>query len=191
MTVKPKVNSEGEKELDKLQKQFEAHEEQIQSLTMDRMNQAPLKETEEQTKLSSQELANNTTYLKPKRSISSKEKFNEEFRKSWEYDKQYVKFVAENKEIIGESIDLWSKPYPGVPCENWVIPVNKPVWGPRYLAQQISRCKYHRLKMEDSVTSNYGFAQQYGTIVVDHALERLSANPVKEDTKVFMGAKTF
>jgi len=192
MTQKPNVNSAAEMELEKAQKQFDAFDANVKEMTLDRMNMAPKQETEEQTKLSQIEIAKaKDIYLKPKRTISSKEKFNEKFRSKYEYDKQYVKFKAENKEIIGESIELWSKPYPGLPCENWIVPVNTPVWGPRYLAQQISRCNYHRLKMEDRVTGGDGGMQFYGQMAVDTTVARLEANPVSEDRHVFMGAKSF
>ena len=82
-------------------------------------------------------------YLKPIKSIGSPQKFNEKFRDSYNYDKEYVHFVALNNEIIGEQIDIWTRPYGGMPAEEWIVPCGKPVWGPRYLAEQIKRRRYH------------------------------------------------
>lgn len=189
---KPKVNSDGQKELDKAQAQFEAFDENVKTMTLDRMNAAPKEETEPQTKLSSKEIEKSKDiYLKPKRSISCKEKFNEKYRDSYNFDKEYVHFIAENKEIIGETIDLWTRPYPGMPAEEWEVPVNKPVWGPRYLAEQIKRKFYHRLMMQQAPTSSDSMGQYYGTMAVDTTVQRLDAIPVSKRKSVFMGAGAF
>lgn len=193
MANKPNLNSASEKELDRVEKQFDEYKENIDQLTLDRNNLAPKLETEPQAKLSQEDIAKSKDiYLKPKRTISSKEKFNEKFRKDYEYDKEYVQFIAENSEIIGESITMWSKPYPGLPAEEWVIPVNTPVWGPRYIEDQLKRCNYHRFTMEN--TKNTGFdhtGQYYGGMVVDKTVNRLDARPVPVKRNVFMGARNF
>jgi len=191
MTEKPKLT--GNKELDKAQDQFEAFDKNIKDLTLDRMNMAPKQEVEPQTKLSSNEIAKSKEiYLKPKRTIGSKEKFNEDYRKDYEFDKEYVNFIAENKEIIGETIDLWTKPYAGLPAEWWEVPVNKPVWGPRYLAERIKGCRYHRLVMQQNVsTGGDGYGQYYGSMAVDTSVQRLDAMPVSSRKSIFMGAKSF
>lgn len=192
--TKPKVsNSLAEQELDKAQKQFDAYDENIKSLTKDRMDLAPREEVEPQTKLSQTEIAKSPqTYLKPERSISSREKFNEKFRSQYEFDKEYVHFTAEHKEIIGEAIEIWTKPYPGMPAEFWKVPSNKPVWGPRYLAEQIKRKFYHRLHMQQSQTyASDGIGQFYGAMAVDKIVQRLDAVPVSNRKSVFMGASGF
>ncbi len=189
---RPKAPSK-ETELQKLQKKFDEYDERIKELTLDRMNQAPKLEVEPQTKMSSNEIAKSTDiYLKPKRTISSTEKFNEDYRAKWNHSKEYVQFIAENKEIIGEMIELWTKPYAGVPAEFWEVPTNKPIWGPRYLAEQISRCTYHRMISEQSsIVSADGMGTYHGQIVVDKTIARLEANPVIQNKSVFMGSKTF
>lgn len=180
-------------ELDKMQDQLDSYEDNVKTLTVDRMNQAPILEKEEQTKLSSREIAKKPDiYLKPARSVTSKEKFIEIFRNEYNFAKEYVKFIAENHEVIGETIDIWTKPFPGMPAEYWNVPTNKPIYGPRYLAEQITRCKYHRLKSIDTPTSQEsGGVTSYGTIVVDNTIQRLDARPVKEQVSVFMGASAF
>ena len=189
---KPKLNSLGNKELDKAEDQFKEFDAQVKSMTLDRMNMAPKEETEQQTKLSTREIdKQKDIYLKPKRTIASKEKFNEKFRDNYNFDKEYVNFIAENKEIIGEDLDIWTKPYPGLPAEEWIIPVNKPIWGPRYVAEQIKRCTYHKLVMRDQPTNADGFAQYYGTMAVDTQTQRLDAHPVTKNRSVFMGATNF
>ncbi len=189
----PKLaNSTAQQELDKCEKQFDAFDENVKSLTMDRMNASPKAEVEPQTKLSQAEIEKSKEiYLKPKRTISCREKFNENYREQYNFDKEYVNFIAENKEIIGESIDMWTKPYAGIPAEEWVVPVNKPIWAPRYVAEQIKSKIYHRLIMRDNTTSIDGLGQYYGQIAADTTIERLTAIPVNKRKSVFMGANNF
>lgn len=190
---KPKnLNSASEKELDKVEAQFNEFEKQVNDLTMDRMNAAPKPEVEPQTKMSQNEIAASPDrYLKPIKIVSCKEKFNEKYRDEYNYQKEYVNFISENKELIGESIDLWTRPFPGMPAEEWIVPVNTPVWGPRYLAEQIKRKFYHRLIMKDSATQTTGVGVMYGQMAADTTIQRLDANPVTKKRSVFMGEKTF
>jgi len=203
---KPKASSSfAQNELDKAEKQFEKFNENVKEMTLDRMNSAPKEESESQTKLSSREMQNSKDiYLKPKKSLppgvdpktGKKEVFNEKFRSSYEFAKEYVQFVAEHKEILGEGInDIWTKPFPGIDAECWDVPTNKPIWGPRYLAEQIKRKSYHRFTMEDTKSSNLvnggGMGQFYGAIAVDNTIQRLDAHPVSQQKSIFMGTGGF
>lgn len=179
-------------ELDKVEKQLQEFDDNVKELTQDRMNMAPKEEVEPQTKMSQNQMNNSKdVYLKPKRRVGAKEPFNERFRQSYEYDKEYVKFIAENKEIIGELIDIWTKPYPGMSAEEWDVPVNKPVWGPRYLAEQIKRKYYHRLVMQNTTTEQTNVGSFYGHLAADTTVQRLDCYPVAEKKSLFMGSKTF
>ncbi len=193
MKEKPKAQSSlAEKELEKVEKQFEEFDANVKEMTMDRMNAAPKPETEPQTLMAQKDLAKtNDIYLKPIRSIGSKEKFNERFREEYNFFKEYVQFIAENNEIRGDGIEMWTKPYPGLPAENWKIPTNKPVWAPRYVAEQIKRKFYHRLVMQDTVTDSDGAGRYYGQMAVDTTIQRLDARPVSTRKSVFMGAVNF
>jgi hypothetical protein len=192
---KPQVNSFGQAELDKTEKQFEEFHKDMKEATNNvagpkRMNLNMKNEVELQNPLSQNQIAGSKDiYLKPKRAIGSKEKFNENFREGWEYDKQRVAFIAEHKELQGEKIDLWTKPYPGVPCEEWEVPTGVPVWGPRYLAEQIKRKYYNRLMMnEGKATGTNAMGTMYGQLVVSEQKQRLDAIPVnKSKTSIFMG----
>jgi len=132
MVDKPKPSSSlAEKELDKCEKEFQKFDENVRSLTLDRMNQAPSEDTEPQSRMSQQERLNSKDiYLKPTRSISSREKFNEDYRKDYEFSTEYVQFEAENREIIGETIELWTKPFAGMPAQEWKVPVKKSMQDP-------------------------------------------------------------
>ena len=188
----PASSSYAQQELDKAEAASVAFEDSCKQLTLDRMNEAPREEAEPQTKLSSKELENSKEiYLKPKRSIGCKEKFNEKWRKDMEFDREYVRFIAENKEMIGETIQIWTRPYGGMPAEEWEVPTNKPVWGPRHLAEQIRKCSYHRLHMEEKVIESGMGGQIYGSMVADHIVQRLDAHPAEQRKSVFMGASGF
>jgi len=195
MAKKPEVNSSlAEKEIDRVEKQFEAFDKQVKDLTMDNMNQAPKLEQEPQTKLSQKDLEKSKDiYLKPKRTISSKEKFNETYREAYNFAKEYVQFIAEHKELIGEVIEMWTKPFAGMPAEEWVIPTNKPVWAPRYVAEQIRKAQYTRLVMKDNqiTGSDSQGNTYYGQMVADSKIQRLDAYPANTKKSIFMNAANF
>lgn len=190
---RPKVNSESQKELDKAEAQFKDFDEQVKSLTLDRMNMAPKQEVEPQTKLAQSEIDKaQRIYLKPRRTVASREKFNERFREDYNFSKEYVQFIAEHKEIIGETLEFWTKNFPGVPAEEWVVPTNKPVWAPRYVAESIRKCSYRKLTMQNSTTTMTDqIGQYYGAIVVDSTVQRLDAYPVSTRRSIFMGENEF
>lgn len=190
---RPNVNSDGEKELDKLEREFKEFDQNVKDLTLDRMNQAPKQELEPQTKLAQSEIEKSKDiYLKPLRAIGSPQKFNERFRDEYNFVKEYVQFIAEHHEIIGEKIEVWTKPYGGMPAEYWEVPVNKPVWGPRYLAEQITKARHHRLIMDESKSiGGDGRTQYYGAMAVDTIVQRLDARPVSTRKSIFMGGTSF
>jgi hypothetical protein len=187
--AKAKSYSQTELELNKLSADFNEFDNQVKDLTLDNMNKAPLKDIEPQTKISQADLAKSKDiYLKPIKNISSREKFNEKFRDDYNFKKEYVHFTAENIEIIGETIELWTKPFPGMPAEFWKVPVNTPIWGPRYLAEQIRGCKYHQLIMDDTKTVEEGYVGSIqGKMVATKTVQRLNAEPVSTKRSVFMG----
>lgn len=177
------------KDIQQAKENFDKYDENIKSLTMDRMNKAPMEDIEPQTKLSTKEIDKSTDlYLKPIKRISSQERFNEKYREKYNFATEYVHFIAENKEIIGETIEIWTKPFSGMPAEFWQVPTNKPVWAPRHLAEQIKSRFYHRLVSQDATTGQDGMGKYYGTMVVDTTIPRLSAEPVTTRRSVFMGA---
>lgn len=189
MTRKP---TSTEQELEKAAVQFKEFDDHVKELTMDRLNETPKQEIEPQTKMAQADIRKaGDVYLKPKKMIGSNQKFNEKFREKYDFDKEYVQFTAENREIIGENIEIWTRPYGGMPAEYWEVPTNKPVWGPRYLAEQIKRKFYHRLVMQQSLSNQEGGHQFFGNIVADTTVQRLDAHPVSQRKSLFMGAGAF
>lgn len=190
MARKPETQSSlAEKELDKVEKQLNAFEDGIKDLTLDRMNAAPKQESEPQTKIAQKDLdKHNDLYLKPHRSVAARDKFNEDYREEYNFAKEYVHFIAENLEIKGETIDMWTRPFAGMSAEWWKIPTNKPIWAPRYVAEQLKRANYHRLVMNESrQAGSDGMGQYYGTMAADTTVQRLDAIPVSSRKSMFMG----
>ena len=72
-----------------------------------------------------------------------------ERKRGWEY----VKCQCENFEIIGEKIEMWLCKWPGDPYTYWEIPVGKPIYLPRWVAEHLSTREYRRLVMSDRNTS--------------------------------------
>ena len=190
MVRKPETQSSlAEKELDKVEKQLNAFEDGIKELTMDRMNSAPKQESEPQTKIAQKDLdKHNDLYLKPHRSVAARDKFNEAYREEYNFAKEYVQFIAEHKEMAGETIEIWTRPYGGTPAEYWEVPTNVPVWGPRYLAERLNKAQYHRLMMKDAPTERTGAGIMYGQMAVDQTVNRLTAQPVSTRKSIFMGS---
>lgn len=194
MAKRPDVNFEGERALQQVENEINEFSSSVSTLSLEKMNEAPKLEVEPQTKISKKEIEEKSrTYLKPKTTISRGpgSKFNEKFRQDFEFAKEYVCFIAENAEIIGESIDIWTAPFAGYPAEEWIVPVNTPVWGPRYLAEQIKNCKYHKLIMqENKVYGGDHMGQYYGAMAAEKTVQRLDAHPVDTNRKsVFMGER--
>ena len=121
---RPKLNREGQEELDKVEQTLDSFSESMHKVASDPANKPKAQEVEPQTKLSQREIADSKDiYLKPLRYIASKEKFNERLREKYEFAKEYVYFIAENNEVVGEEIETWTKNFPGVPAEFWRVPV--------------------------------------------------------------------
>lgn len=148
---KPRVNSESEKELARADEQFQAFNENVKAMATQDKSNLPVVQEEPQTKLSTREIRKSTDYyLKPKKTLFAPgQKFNTAFTEQWNYLKEYVRFIVENKEASGEWLyDVGTRRFGGLPYEVWDIPVNKPVWGPRHLAEQLRAKVYDRFVME-------------------------------------------
>lgn len=185
-----------EKDLEKAAKEFDAFDENVKAMSLDHMNQAPVKEVESQSdvlKISQKEKdRKGDIYLKPNKSIGCQEKFNEKYREDYEFAIQNVRFECQNIEIIGESVTAWTKPFAGMPAQEWIIPVNTAVWGPRHLAEQLTRCCYHRIRMDEKdISSADGSMTYLGKITVDETIHRINARPAVDKRSVFMGAANF
>ncbi len=188
MTEKrPKINSEGQKELDRVEDQLSSFKDSMHE-ARDKSATLPIRETEPQTKIAQSDLnKSGVIYLKPKRTFPSKEKFNERFRDEYNYQREYVDFIAENKEVVGETIDFCIKKFPGMPVEEWEIPVNKAVSAPRYVKERIEDCSYTVFVTTDAATGSEGGMKYYGQMVAEQRRARLSAREVVNKPRIFTG----
>jgi hypothetical protein len=92
---KPRVNSEGHRELEKVEDQINKFSDSVSTAREDRASLVT-KEVEPQTKLSQEEMnKSKIIYLKPKRTFPSREKFNE----------KYDSVSLEQKQILKEFIN--------------------------------------------------------------------------------------
>lgn len=182
MVKKPEVSSGfAQRELDRAEAQFEKFDTEVKNLTLDRMNESSEVE-KPSVEISKKDAYKDGVYIKPVRSISSKEPFNERFREAHTRAWEYVKCQAVNGEILGEKIELWNKKFPGDPATFWQIPVGVNIYIPRMIAKQISECKYHRLRMEqNTITENSGGMQYYGSLAVDSTVQRMDCVPVNKE----------
>jgi hypothetical protein len=188
---RPRVNNEGQKELDKVESQIDKFSDSV-SLASERNQNLPFKETEPQTKLSQAEInASSNIYLKPKRIFPSREKFNEKFRDEFNRQSQYVEFIAENHEVKGESIDLCIKKFPGMPVEEWIVPVNKNVSAPLYVKERIQQCGYTVFTTVDRSTGSEGGIVYYGQMVSEEVKSRLSVKEVVRKSRIYLPNKIF
>lgn len=191
------TSSLAEKELDRLDQQFKDYEGQIKALDMNALAKAPKEETEPQHRMSQNQIADSLQkpiYLKPAKSIGSPQKFNENFREQWEFAKQYVPFIAEHNEMKGDIIEIWTRRFGGVPAEFWQVPTNRPVMGPRYLAEQIRSRSYRRLVTQDEemkTTSRDTVGTWHNNIIAEITVNRLNAHPASTKRSIFMGDNAF
>lgn len=177
--ARPRLNQEGQSILDKLDTSISSITKEAEKLDPSTIKSV---ETEQQTKLSKREERNLPAhYLKPVRSVNTKERFNENYRKDWEKGWEYVRVVVENREIIGEAVEVWTKKFAGDPANFWKVPVNTPVYIPRLLAEQLSKCHYIRYKMEDRVTQADSYGQYTGAMVAETTVDRLVCRPAGEE----------
>lgn len=186
-------NSASEKELDKVEKQFQAFDENVKSMTLDHLNQVPKQESEASHKMTQNEIADaKDIYIQPFKSINSREKFNENYRDDYNFAMEWVYITAQNNMIINEFLQFWTKPFAGMPFEEWKVPVNKPIWVRRHVAERIKGCVHHELHMDESkrVDSNE-YGDMVGQMVAKKTIQRLDAHPATKRKSIFMGAGSF
>lgn len=191
MAKMPNVNEPARKELTKADDQFNEVQKdfkEVMTATIERKISLPSCEPEEDIRRSSRELqSHEAVVIKPLKSISDKAKFNETFRKDWERGWEYVKAIVENHELIGESVECWTKKFPGDPAHFWRVPTNKPVMIPRLLAEQLAECKYHRIVMEEKPVRQGDGMTFYGAIQAVEVRNRISARIIPETSKIALG----
>lgn len=105
---------------------------QAMERTPERISESKIRMTEFQKKHP------NVTYLEPVHKIPTQGNKHPHFEKQREHLTEYVTGVFESEMIQGK-LDFWLTGLPGDDYCNWVIPVNKPVGVPRFVAQHLAK----------------------------------------------------
>lgn len=189
---KPKVQSpELKKEIDKLDTSLNAMHTEAKQDNDVSFIQTHNYDLEEQTKKSSRELSKeNIIHLTPSKWLADGQKFNEAFRKDWEFAKMRVNFIAEHREMKGERVELWTHEFGGVGAEFWRVPVNCVVNGPRYLAEQMHKNGYKSKVMDEHALKDRLTSENYNEDHVpfgkDVFKKRINAQPYVARTTISM-----
>ncbi len=195
MTKKPTPNSfEMEQEIDKVESHFDSQEKILrESMSLDRLNQLPAEEAEPIHKMTQKQVSEaKDIYIQPFKTIACRDKFNEDYRDEYNYSMEWVYITAQNNMILNEYLDFWTKPFAGIPYEEWKVPVNKPIWVRRHVAERIKGCKYHELHMDQSKKVEHDeFGDYVGQMVAKKSVQRLDAFPATKRKSIFMGAESF
>lgn len=156
----PKVNYEGQKELAKVDEAFEKVTEAIASC--DSLDpKVPVEQVDPYTKLSKRQMAlADAQYVTPVKIVNrveggkhnAKNYFNEAHRPLYKKDWEWIKVVIENKESIGHPVEKWTAEWGCDPAMFWIIPTNRPVYIPRFVARSIKKCRYIQRTMESDET---------------------------------------
>ena len=187
------MSKELEKEIVKLNAKFEEYEKKIEALTLENTRLAKDKDEDNITRLSQREIAKSPDiYVKPKKTLMAVgEKFNEKYREEYNYKKQYVRVIAEHRECPGDTIEIWTKRFAGTPAEFWEIPTGKPVFIPRYVAEELADRKYNKIKMDGDSrddrnrSGSYGEIEQYGMPTVEEKIKRITAYSASTNATIF------
>lgn len=165
-----------QKEVDRVDAEFKSTTDANANLTQDVLSKAPVKElVPDPFAPKRQLLSAEVPRIVPtfSRGPNGKKKPEQESlrKRAWEY----VKVVCSNMEVAGEQIEFWHKPpISGEDCNFWQVPVNRPVWIPRHVAEHIKSRKYHRLMMQEEITvESSGYGEFKGKMVASHSLQRL------------------
>lgn len=156
--------------------------------------EAPLEEKDPYTKLSRREMQlADAPYITPYRTLDRPNvaKYGEagKFHYNTAHDKlredgwKYIKVTVDNYESIGQSIDIQSSPFGCDPCYFFLVPVNKPIWIPLFLAKQIKSCRYHEIVMRDPFENDPSAAsrkvhsiEMVNKMTVERKKQRLDCN---------------
>ncbi len=120
---------------------------EMNQLTVDKINEVAPQADVAELKMSMKEKAamEGARYIEPKRKFKGlgvlPAKLKKDHARAWEY----VKGVYENMMVNGEPIEFWHNgDLPGDPDCLWNIPANVPVYVPRFIAKHLEECqKYH------------------------------------------------
>ena len=125
-----------------LVKEVASLQKDMNALSVDKITEmAPaVKQTEDQTKISTRELAKmqGVSYIEPIRKLPAIGTLPHKWREARDRDWEYVKGVFENEISHGEPIRFSFCKWPGDNDCIWEVPANRPVYVPRMIAKHLS-----------------------------------------------------
>lgn len=183
MTNKPLNRAE---EIAKIDSQINQVQTAMSNLTQDEINKASVVDFQPQTEITrAMKDFTDAPVIKPIKSIPRPGKPIAKEAKDRAWGWEYVRCIAENREVIGETIELWTGKYHGDMADFWQVPVNRPIYLPRHVAKRISECRYHRVKMQDRPMHNLmnemestGVSGYSGQLTVVDTRQRLDCRPI-------------
>lgn len=153
---------------EKLVTQVLENQVQMNALTTDKINELAPKPVEQEVKLTMKQKAEaeGAIYIEPRRKLQSLGKLPEKWETMHKHDWEYVCGTFQPENIGGrantENFTFWFRKWPGDPDCMWEIPVNRPVYVPRMIAQHLSgekegftgmeAMKYHTFDMMEKPT---------------------------------------
>jgi hypothetical protein len=174
---KPKLaHGFAQKEVDRLDAEFTAKEQEAQKLLETNKDLLPVQETAPEKFMPNPDsLKKNIPRISPtwSKPANGKKKPEQDSlrRKAWEY----VEVICAHNEISGETLEFWLKPMiAGEDCNFWQVPVNRVVMIPRHVAEHIKTRKYARLMMQEEMTvERQGPYEFKGKMTYSHTVQRL------------------
>lgn len=154
--------------------------EDMSKITMDAVAGVPLAETDVQTKMTKKQIEEyDAPVIKPSKSMPSTGKPLDKEKAMREDGWKYIKVIAENNEVVGERVDFWHKKFAGDPIYYWEIPVNKPIYVPKHIAQHLSERKYHVFKMQDRSREGLQHGDYAQSLICQETRRRIDCRSVQ------------
>ncbi len=161
--------------------------------------EVPLEEKDPYTKLSRREMQlADAPYIIPTREMmrpnvvkcgeAGKAHYNTAHDKLREDGWKYIKVTVDNYESVGQTIEMWTGLWGCEPGYFWLVPTNKPIWIPLFLAKQIKGCRYHEIVMKDPFDNDPTIASRkvhtveiVNKMTVERRKQRLDCNIYNEE----------
>lgn len=131
-------------------------------MTVDQIAKTKAEAPEEQTKLSTREIAKQKgiPYMEPIKKLTGFGTLPDRLKSAHDKDWEYVLAIYENQIVRGEPIKFWFKKYPGDPDCLWEIPANRPVYIPRMIAKHLSGERDEISGMQSMVYHTFDYIQK-------------------------------
>ena len=143
------ISPEMRKEVEKIDLQMDATQANLAQINVD--TKPDIFQERKETPLTQKELHSDAPYIKPSRRMAAVSKPKPEQEKLRKAAWEYIKCIVENYELRSESVDFWyTPPLSGEDTCEWIVPVNRPIYLPRMVAEHLATRSYNRIVMQDA-----------------------------------------